>query len=126
MSPTVSPQSNSWGLWYRQPAERWLDSSPIGNGRLGAMVFGGIEHELLMLNQSTVWSGSRNTTNVNPSAREYLGQMRQLFFEGKYAEGMPCAPSICAAERIPLGRICRWRSYASIRVTRVKVMQRVP
>jgi len=39
---------------------------------------------------------------------------------------MPCAPSICAAERIPLGRICRWRSYASIRVTRVKVMQPVP
>jgi len=81
------------------------------------MVFGGIEHELLMLNQSTVWSGSRNTTNVNPSAREYLGQMRQLFFEGKYAEGNAvCAKHLCGREdsfgtHLPLAKLRIDQSY---------------
>lgn len=81
------------------------------------MVFGGIEHELLMLNESTVWSGSRNTTNVNPSAREYLGQMRQLFFEGKYAEGNAvCAKHLCGREdsfgtHLPLAKLRIDQSY---------------
>ena len=82
---------NPWRLWYEQPAERWLDSLPLGNGRLGAMVFGGIQQELFALNESTVWSGSPNSSNVNPTARMYLGVARQLLFEGKYAE----ANAIC-------------------------------
>jgi len=79
-------EQNPWRLWYRLPAERWLDSLPLGNGRLGAMIFGGIQHEILALNESTVWSGSPNASNVNPTARMYLGVARQLLFEGKYAE----------------------------------------
>src|SRR5947209_8147721 len=59
-----------WEMWYRQPATRWLDALPVGNGRLGAMVFGAVAKERIALNESTVWSGSPNASNVNPSARE--------------------------------------------------------
>ena len=79
-------EQDPWRLWYGQPAERWLDALPLGNGRLGAMVFGGPQQEILALNESTVWSGSPNSSNVNPTARMYLGAARQLLFEGKYAE----------------------------------------
>ena len=64
-----------WQLWYRQPARRWLEALPVGNGRLAAMVFGGIEEELLKLNESTVWSGSPNLSNVNPSGRNVAGSL---------------------------------------------------
>jgi len=76
-----------WTLWYKQPATRWLDALPVGNGRLGAVVFGGVDHEVWGLNESTMWSGSPNDSGINPAMREYLDQMRQLLFDGKYAEG---------------------------------------
>lgn len=44
-------------LWYAQPAKVWMESLPIGNGRLGAMTYGGVEEETLALNESTLWSG---------------------------------------------------------------------
>src|SRR3954453_706198 len=74
-------------LWYPRPAQEWVEALPIGNGRLGAMVFGGVEREVLALNEATVWSGSPNESEVNPSNREYLDEMRRLLFEGRYAEG---------------------------------------
>ena len=77
---------NQWMLWYREPAKRWLDALPVGNGRLGAMVFGGVEKEIMALNESTVWSGSPNASSINPSTREYLGEMRRLLFAGQYSE----------------------------------------
>ena len=80
-----APESVST-LWYRAPARRWLDALPVGNGRLGAMVFGDPDKEVVALNESTVWSGSPNAGNVNPSARQYLGQIRSLMFAGKHAE----------------------------------------
>ncbi len=44
-------------LWYKQPAKKWNEALPIGNGRLGAMVFGNVQDELLQLNEQTLWSG---------------------------------------------------------------------
>jgi alpha-L-fucosidase 2 len=82
----AAPTPGPWTLWYRDPAKRWLDSLPVGNGRLGAMVFGGVAQETIALNESTVWSGSPNASSINPSTREYLGEMRQLIFDGKYAD----------------------------------------
>ena len=79
-------RQNPWMLWYRSPANRWLDALPLGNGRLGAMIFGGVDQEVVALNESTVWSGSSNASSINPTAREYLGEIRQLLFNGKYAE----------------------------------------
>src|SRR4051794_6783263 len=49
--------SSALTLWYRQPAERWVEALPVGNGRLGAMVFGGVAKERLQLNEQTMWSG---------------------------------------------------------------------
>jgi len=72
-------------LWYRQPAQEWVEALPIGNGRLGAMVFGGIQHERIQLNEDSVWSGEP-VEQDKPGAAQYLADARQLLFDGKYAE----------------------------------------
>lgn len=74
-------------LWYAQSAKVWMESLPIGNGRLGAMTYGGIEEEKLALNESTMWSGQYNENQNKPFGREKMDQLRKLFFEGKLSEG---------------------------------------
>lgn len=74
-------------LWYAQPAKVWMESLPIGNGRLGAMTYDGIEEEKLALNESTMWSGQYNENQNKPFGREKMNQLRKLFFEGKLSEG---------------------------------------
>ena len=70
-------------LWYNTPAGRtWENALPIGNGRLGAMIYGNVEKETIQLNEHTVWSGSPNR-NDNPLALDSLAIIRQLIFEGK-------------------------------------------
>ncbi|HTI89479.1 MAG TPA: glycoside hydrolase family 95 protein [Puia sp.] len=76
-------QAGDLKLWYRQPAGgRWESALPIGNGRLGAMVYGNVELENIQLNEQTVWSGSPNR-NDNPASLASLAEMRRLIFEGK-------------------------------------------
>ena len=72
-------------LWYNQPAKQWVEALPIGNGRLGAMVFGNPAQEEIQLNENTVWAG-QPYRNDNPDAKEALPKVRQLIFEGKYKE----------------------------------------
>jgi alpha-L-fucosidase 2 len=72
-------------LWYPQPAQRWEEALPVGNGRLGAMVFGGVSKELIQLNEDSVWSGHRYYTE-KPEVRENIAQVRELLFAGKYPE----------------------------------------
>ena len=72
-------------LWYEQPASVWTEALPVGNGRMGAMVFGGIRQERLQLNESTLWAGQPYDP-VNPAARAALSKVRALIFEGKIAE----------------------------------------
>ena len=73
-------------LWYRQPAgNTWENALPLGNGRLGAMVYGNVEKETIQLNEHTVWSGSPNR-NDNPLALDSLAIIRQLIFEGRQKE----------------------------------------
>ena len=72
-------------LWYRRPATRWVEALAIGNGRLGAMVFGGIVHERLQLNEDTLWAGGPYDP-ANPEALGALPEVRSLIFEGKYGE----------------------------------------
>ncbi|MBN2698521.1 MAG: glycoside hydrolase family 95 protein, partial [Bacteroidales bacterium] len=82
----VTAQNNSYlKLWYTQPARQWVEALPVGNGRLGAMVYGDPSKELIQLNESTVWAGSPYR-NDNPEAREALPEVRRLIFEGKYKE----------------------------------------
>jgi alpha-L-fucosidase 2 len=70
-------------LWYRRPAQRWVEALPIGNGRLGAMVFGGVIEERLQLNDDTLWSGGPKDWN-NPKARSVLPEIRRAIFSGDY------------------------------------------
>ncbi len=72
-------------LWYRKPATVWTEALAIGNGRLGAMVFGGIAKDQLQLNEDTLWSGGPYNP-VNPDARAALPEVRSLIAQGKYAE----------------------------------------
>ncbi len=70
-------------LWYRQPAQEWLGALPIGNGRLGGMVFGGVECEQIQLNECTLWSGGPKEWD-NPGALEVLPEIRRLTREGSF------------------------------------------
>ena len=72
-------------IWFNQPALNWNDALPVGNGRLGAMIFGGIEMEHLELNEATVWTGGPRW-DANPEALKSLPKVRQLLFDGKYKE----------------------------------------
>ncbi|MBZ5626755.1 MAG: glycoside hydrolase family 95 protein [Acidobacteriia bacterium] len=69
-------------LWYQHPAQRWGDALPVGSGRLGGMVFGGIAREHVQLNEDTIWNG-RKRDRVNPEALKALPEVRRLLFEGK-------------------------------------------
>jgi alpha-L-fucosidase 2 len=81
---TSNPQQ-AMVLWYRQPAGRWLEAMPLGNGILGAMVFGGVERERIALNECTFWSGRPHDYN-GPEAIKYFPQIRDLVFAGKFQE----------------------------------------
>ena len=72
-------------LWYNEPAKQWVEALPVGNGRLGAMIYGNPENEVIQLNENTVWAGSPNR-NDNPEAKAALPEVRKLIFEGKYKE----------------------------------------
>ncbi|HEU4711032.1 MAG TPA: glycoside hydrolase family 95 protein [Pyrinomonadaceae bacterium] len=72
-------------LWYDKPAQEWTEALPIGNGRLGAMIFGGTAVEQLQLNEDTLYAGSPYDPN-NPAALAALPEARRLIFEGKYKE----------------------------------------
>ena len=80
----VEPDSRN-RLWYEKPAVKWVEALPLGNGRLGAMVFGGVTQERLQLNEGTLWAGGPYDP-VNPEAKEALPQVRQLVNDGKYRE----------------------------------------
>jgi alpha-L-fucosidase 2 len=73
-------------LWYKSGAKRWFEAMPIGNGRLGGMVFGGITKERIALTESTAWSGAPSASDVNPGAAEHLSQIRELLFQDDYVQ----------------------------------------
>jgi alpha-L-fucosidase 2 len=99
------PPSAALSLWYREPAAdrplvprpsgrganaEWVRALPVGNGRLGAMVFGGVVNERLQLNEDTLWAG-RPYNPVNPDARAALPEVRRLLAEGRYREAAELA-----------------------------------
>jgi alpha-L-fucosidase 2 len=72
-------------LWYKQPAIKWTEALPIGNGRIGAMVFGGVVQDRIQFNEETLWTGEPRSYS-RPGAYKYLDTIRQLLFEGKQKE----------------------------------------
>jgi alpha-L-fucosidase 2 len=77
-------------LFYRRPASEWVEALPIGNGRLGGMVFGGVGEERIQLNEDTFWSGGPYDP-IHEEALQYLPQVRQLLREGRYKEAQDLA-----------------------------------
>ena len=78
-------------LHYDKPATSWNEALPVGNGRLGAMVFGRPGDELLQLNEATLWSGGPVAANLNPAAFDALAQTRAALDKGDYAAGAALA-----------------------------------
>jgi alpha-L-fucosidase 2 len=81
----AKPARNPHLLWYRAPAKEWTEALPVGNGRIGAMIFGGVAEERLQLNEDTLWAGGPYNP-VNPKARQSMPALRKLLFDRKYAE----------------------------------------
>lgn len=77
--------SSAMTLWYKQPGARWMDALPVGNGRLGAMVYGRVDNELLALNESTCWSGGPTADTDNPQGAEGLKAIQETMFRGEDA-----------------------------------------
>ena len=100
-------QQTDLKLWYRQPASEWVEALPVGNGRLGAMVFGGIGQERIQINEETVWDGKKTDRN-NPQALNALSTVRQLLFDGQNE-----AAAELAAETM-MGLPCRIDSYQTL------------
>ena len=101
-SAKTTPHNNT--LWYNQPAKVWEEALPIGNGRLGAMVYGNPFHEVIQLNEESLWSGAPINSN-NPAAREHLDKIRKLVLDHNYVE----ANNLVA--RYMVGTLPRVRSY---------------
>ncbi len=75
---------NQPGLWYNKPASFFEDALPIGNGRIGAMVYGGVEKDRISLNEASLWSGHPVDPNMNPDAKKYLPLIREALFKADY------------------------------------------
>jgi len=82
---TSSAADSPLRLWYDKPAQQWTEALPVGNGRISAMVFGGVEQERLQLNEGTLWAGGPYNP-VNPEAKAALPEVRKLVFDGNYRE----------------------------------------
>ena len=85
-------------LWYRQPATSFNSALPLGNGRIGAMVYGNPEREQFLLNEETISKGSPYT-NYNPEALSHLETIRQMIFNGKYADAQKLADSVIVSPK---------------------------
>src|SRR5689334_62877 len=84
-STTRDSRPNDLVLWYRKPAQEWVEALPVGNGRLGAMVFGGIASERLQINEDSFFGGGPYDP-VNPEAHDALPEVRRLIAEGRYTD----------------------------------------
>ena len=94
-------------LFYTHPAREWNQALPLGNGRLGAMVFGNVNAERIQLNENSLWMGGPRDTN-NPDALKHLAEVRRLLFAGLPVE------AYAVAEKYSMGRPFRLESYQSL------------
>ncbi len=99
-------------IWFNKPAENWNEALPVGNGRLGAMIFGGIDIERLELNEESVWTGGPRW-DANPDALKNLPKVRKLLFEGKYKEAEELAQKGIMGEK-PQNPVATYQALGDI------------
>ena len=105
-SPATGPRlpvTPAGTLWYDRPGERWFEALPIGNGRLGGMVYGGVPTERIDLSESTAWSGGPSTIDLSPTARQELPAIRKLLFAGDHAQAQRLAGEHLLGTRASFG-----------------------
>ena len=98
LSVALVAQDPAAVLWYRQPAQNWNEALPVGNGRLGAMVFGGSGCERIQLNIDSLWAGKPEDRD-RKGAHEHLQKARQMLFAGQYREAEQLVQKEFMAER---------------------------
>lgn len=105
----LAQQPAALKLWYNKPATQWTQALPLGNGKVGAMLFGGVEEELIQLNESTLYSGGPVKKTINPDASSFLPQIREaLLKEEDYTKVNALAKKmqgVFTESYMPLGNI---------------------
>src|SRR5689334_15779112 len=111
---------NELKLWYNKPAEVWVEALPVGNGKMGAMIFGGTAMELIQLNEASLYSGGPVKKNINPEASTFLPQVRKALMDENYS----LADSLCKKMQglftesyMPLGDIMIRQNIDSARLS---------
>ena len=99
---TFATPADSLKLWFKRPAANWNEALPVGNGRWGAMVFGGVGQERLQLNEESIWSKSDEYRDKK-GGHKHVDRIRSLLFQGKYQEAEKMAVEKLMSERLPSG-----------------------
>ncbi|MCW3116627.1 MAG: glycoside hydrolase, partial [Chitinophagaceae bacterium] len=107
LSVVVIAQENQLSLWYKQPADNWNEALPVGNGRLGAMVFGDVEKEHIQLNEESLWAGKQIDDN-NPGSAPHLKEIQQLILNDKQRQAYEIS------DKYMLATPSRFRSYQTL------------
>jgi alpha-L-fucosidase 2 len=94
-------------LWYNKPAQKWTDALPIGNGRIGAMVYGGIAQDQIQFNEETLWTGKPRNYNRTGAAK-YLPEIRTLLYNGKQKEAEALAEAQFMGVKSEAGDRAKW------------------
>lgn len=104
-------------LWYSQPADEWMRSLPLGNGRMGITVYGGVDKETISLNEITLWSGQYNENMHRKAGKKVLDEIRQAFFDGDFRKGNDLTAEYLAGNgelfgsHVPLGNLVILQDY---------------
>lgn len=123
MSCNKTEEKQVLKLWYKQAASEWMQAAPIGNGRLGVMIYGGVESETLALNEVTMWSGQYDENQEVACGKEKLAEMRNLFFQGKLLEGNKMAEKYLSGKphsfgtHLPVGDVKIDFTYKNSQIT---------
>src|ERR1044072_3642012 len=96
---SLGAESPACKLNFDKPASKWTEAIPLGNGRIGAMVFGGTEDERLQINESTLWGGGPHDY-TNPDAYSHLDEVRKLIFAGKVEEAEKLSESMMGKPKL--------------------------
>jgi alpha-L-fucosidase 2 len=104
---SLHDNKHTLSLWYKQPAKEWTEALPVGNGRLGAMVYGKTDQEQIQLNEESLWAGSKINNN-NPGALTHLDEIRHLLLTGQVTKALDLS------NKYLLGTPPRIRSYQTL------------
>src|SRR5690606_21394977 len=103
----IAQSGSTYRLWYDKPASEWTEALPVGNGRLGAMIYGGVEKEHIQFNEETLWTGRPREHN-RQGASAYLDEIRKLLFEGKQQEAEKLAEAHFMGLKSEAGDLDKW------------------